>query len=1141
MFLKLISFLGWGILLCLLLTFSVAISVWLNWATPYALLLWAALIVLTILLRAVGLYLLRLYHEGKITSLFSRHRLTRMERVLLEQWNQGLAVVRRIVRRKHALPWFVLMGKQCGKTTLVAGAGLPIVSARTEHEPIVPTRTLRWSFFKTIAFLDLSSHFLLKSPAYERAWRHLTRWCRRQPPAGVIVCLSVADLLRNDAMQLHLDARQIRAQLEPLTRSLGRHLPIYILITCCDEIPGFSAWVRQLSPAQSQQALGHHWDRPPIMDSKDPACLNDLFNALRKGMDLARVAMASSLNSDAEALPVLDFPEKISQLQPALNHYLSALAQPDAYFEPGMLGGVWFTASERLSQHSQQRRSLFMHELVSRHLPMLSHYHRRALADIHYRSRRLGRRFLMLLCLAGLGSSAVMSASLFAWQPKALSRDELVNQLERNESWHQSVWRYLPFIPLLDLQHQWLENRLLQQTPQAMQNTTAQLASYQQRVMTAVPDEQYRLIMQLAQSIVSEQNLRQGMLLVDAKQQPPIPVELRITGMDDAGSTDTELALERALLNQAGSDSRLTAQRQLLRRLMESNPQWLFAADSHLSTVSAGDFGFKSDSSQRLDGIWTRQGSDEIHARAALVMQALAQSKLEPVLDTQLQRLPELRQSHWLQWLLALSHEGFHVDGSQSRQALLMDIDRGNSPAMRLARAIHEDLADLNDAQAQPWLQELRYLQQLQQQATQAVYLGKLSRLDQKLRQKTASVLKNTGGTTPRAFNPSMAASWLAWRSSERHATAAALAAPEKSLMLIGGLFAPQDTPTDNAIRQMYSRFEQLRQSISPERDDYAINVLWSLYQSDADLLLAHAINSAACEVQQRWQQQVLWPLTNNNQQQTPDDPFMLASQSVQNFMRGTAKGLLDMTQGEAQAARFRGQALPLTPEFLSLVNHVLRPDDVLATPLSTESKNQDELARLDEQQKTLIAQKTALESQSVDVTLNSQPATVPGMARIMPTGTKLTLTCDDQSVTLASMNFSEQARFHWRPAHCSHVELVIRFPQFDLHYDYLGDAAWPNFLRDFSQGQHTFSADEFDDQQIQLRALGISNILVRYQLSDWAPTQQAWGLWQQTTEQLNQTNEQRTALQNAQAQRQQPRLTGNLSQVPTTVAQCSN
>jgi type VI secretion system protein ImpL len=542
-----------------------------------------------------------------------------------------------------------------------------------------------------------------------------------------------------------------------------------------------------------------------------------------------------------------------------------------------------------------------------------------------------------------------------------------------------------------------------------------------------------------------------------------------------------------------------------------------------------------------LTGFWTRQGSDEIHARAALVMQALAQSKLLPVLDTQLQRLPELRQSHWLQWLLALSHEGFHVDGSQSRQALLMDIDRGNSPAMRLARVMHEDLADLNDAQAQPWLQELRYLQQLQQQATQAVYLGKLSRLDQKLRQKTASVLKNTGGATPRAFNPSMAASWLAWRSSERHATAAALAAPEKSLMLIGGLFAPQDTPTDNVIRQMYSRFEQLRQSISPERDDYAINVLWALYQSDADLLLAHAINSAACEVQQRWQQQVLWPLTNNNQQQTPDDPFMLASQSVQNFMRGTAKGLLDMTQGEAQAARFRGQALPLTPEFLSLVNHVLRPDDVLATPLSTESKNQDELARLDEQQKTLIAQKTALESQSVDVTLNSQPATVPGMARIMPTGTKLTLTCDDQSVTLASMNFSEQARFHWRPAHCSHVELVIRFPQFDLHYDYLGDAAWPNFLRDFSQGQHTFAADDFDDQQTQLRALGISNILVRYQLSDWAPTQQAWGLWQQTTEQLNQTNEQRAALQNAQAQRQQSRLTGNLSQVPTTVAQCSN
>lgn len=1140
MFLKLILLLGYSIFLFLLLMLCITLSIWFNWTTINAFALWLALIFLTILMSMGGLYLLRIYRDGHIASLFPRRRLTKIEWVFRQQWKQGFTVIHRTFRRNNPLPWFVVTGKQCGKSTVIAGAGLPLVILRTENETIVPTRILRWHFFKTIAFLDLSSHFLLRKPAFERAWRHLARWSRRRPPAGIIVCVSASDLLHNDAVQLHVDARQIRSHLEVLRSSLKRPLPVYVLITCCDEIPGFSAWAKQLSPAQRQQALGYYWEQPPVLDSREPANLNGLFRALRQGTELTRMAMASELGKSKDALFLLDIPDNICQLQTALNQYISAILESDICFDSGMLGGVWLTVSEQQNQRHLSHRSVFTHELVNIHLPTLSRYHRRILTGIHNKRYRPGHHILMLLCFIVLGFSALMSARILAWQPELLTRDELVNQLRRNESWHEQPWFYLPFVPLLNLQHQWLEKRLLQHTPHALQPLTEQLSVYEQKVISAEPDEQFRLIIQLAQTILSEQKLRQGMLLTDARQLPTIPETLRIISQGENGSGETTVAFERAWLSFSdGADTRLSAQRRLLEKLTESYPQWLFSTDSELQAIKADDFGFKSTGSLKLEGIWTRQGQDEIYARARTVIQALGKTGWPPSMEAQLERIPELRQSHWIQWVLALQKEGFQTDNFRSQQMLVRMSD-GNSPAMRLAKAINEDLSSIDDTQTRPWLRSLRTLQALSQQATRNRYLRSLEVLDNTVRQKIASRIKVSSLPAP-LINEDISDSWLALHNSEQNAISAALNAPENSLLLINGLFTPRNSPGDNPVRQMYFRLEELRRHISPERHDFAVNTLWALYQNNADFLLNDAFDRAACEVQYRWQKQVLWPLTKSNKESVLEDKSDLASESVQAFMRDTGTTLLDLSQGDVRPVQFRGHAFPLTQAFLFFVNHVPGVNDALVRPRDTESKIQDELTQINEQQEALMVRKDELESHSVSITLKTQPATIPGKARVMPTGTRITLTCDEQSSTLASMNFSEQKRFYWRPANCTQVELTINFPEFDLNYSYSGDSAWPEFLRDFSEGQHTFSASDFGEQEPLLRAMGINHILVRYQLSDLTPVQQVWRAWQETNEKLSQINEQRAVLQKMLGQWRQPRLSGHLSSIPKMITVCKN
>lgn len=343
---KLTSFVAWALFLCVLFIVCLVISSVLGQEIIYAFMMWFVVILTILIARFIWGFSSGITQAKYIAALKAKFKLTRLEYVLSEHWKTGAAVIKRIRRRKQPIPWFILTGGRSGKTTLMAGAGLPLFSNEPESSLVVPTRTLRWWFFRSAGFLDLSSHFLSKTPAFERGWLRLVNWCGRLPaPAGIVVCVSVTELLEKDEAALHLHARHIRTQIEPLVNKVRRRLPVYLFITCCDRVAGFSHWANKLSPAQRQQPLGYYWRHSPVVDGKDPALLDPLFTCVKDGLDKVRVSQLSGGEPDGETLPLMNFPEQLPQLQPALQRYLAALCEPDAYFQPAELGGIWFTAT----------------------------------------------------------------------------------------------------------------------------------------------------------------------------------------------------------------------------------------------------------------------------------------------------------------------------------------------------------------------------------------------------------------------------------------------------------------------------------------------------------------------------------------------------------------------------------------------------------------------------------------------------------------------------------------------------------------------------------------------------------------------------------------------------------------------------
>ncbi|MEW7314504.1 type VI secretion protein IcmF/TssM N-terminal domain-containing protein [Buttiauxella gaviniae] len=1103
------------------------------------LLVWLSVLITGVVSWSALLWLTQSLKQKKTHRFLQKFRLSRREYVLFEHWKTGAAVIKRIQRKRPPIPWYLLLGDRCGKTSLLAGSNLPMFSNDVQDNAVAPTHTLRWWFFRNVCVLDLSANFLNGTPTFQRAWGKLVNWIAREPaPAGIMIGLSVTDLMNDDISVLHDKARKIRAQIEPLGRKLQRQLPLYITITQCDKFPAFSLWTKQLSPAQQQQALGYYWQTPPDIDGKDPSTLLPLFSTLKNGFDLTRISMGGESLSPEVRTELLSFPESFAQLERPLLVFLASLCEPNAYFTRTALGGVWFTASELQDKNKSRRATYFVHDLLGHHLQEFSRT--RDILWLHNkRFRAVASRVLLLSCVCALGYSALRSADLMEHNTARMSSTELADLLMKNETHRNSPLLYLPFSLVLNHQHQLIEQRLQAKLPTQSHNFELMLATYQQQFMLAPAQTQRQMVLSLAQTIITRQSMREGATLQALSLRPVIPVELHLNTIDPSASPVARLALERQAMQQPAGASQLQASRQLLSRLINADRTlaWLIAPDDTLPAVQASDFWPQFPASATLSGIWTQQGQAKLTEWVDLIAQAGNKTELQPFVQT----LPVLRQNAWREFLLTVIPWLQNPQPRSLSPNQLIALSQGQSPGMKLAQRIAFELDGIPTQSAQPWLLELKKLQKLSMQAGENPTFQKVKHVDATLRGGMNKWLQ--GGTFSATAPDSIAqtTAWQQWQKALNAAAALALNQAALSPDLTDGLFAPQAQGKNiNPLVTLFASTDHLRKTLEPHSQEPGVEAVWALYQSDVSMLLSHALARSGCWINEQWQSKVLWPMRKNANGQDYEALQALTWQYLADFVRGPARGLLVVNDQGPQPGKFRGQSLPLTDEFVSLTRHLLNPEDVLDVPLRQNTQNADQLAILNDRITQLTQQQKALETKPYRVTIVSRPATVPEGARLIPTGSRLTLECQNGVNVLDSMNFAEQAQFNWSPGQCQSVKVEVKFPDFTATYSYTGDSAWPDFLQQFIRGEALLNARDFEDNTEMLTALNIKHVLLRFKISDQTVLQNAWMSWLTLNEQLTTLKEQKQALEGKLSEMEpSTALRGRLSGLPENAADC--
>ncbi|MCH2135257.1 MAG: hypothetical protein MK101_01595 [Phycisphaerales bacterium] len=159
-------------------------------------------------------------------------------------------------------PWFILVGGPgSGRSTLMESSDLDLLD--TEHTAAgSESQRLKWWFHSNGTILDPAGEVLRPEWGNRGAaeYRELLKWIRkdRSTPElrGIILAIEAHTLLGSDAA-LQSEINYLRGMLLDTVNVLGLDLPVYVLVTKCDEVEGLSSVMRSLSAGgQSRQIVG---------------------------------------------------------------------------------------------------------------------------------------------------------------------------------------------------------------------------------------------------------------------------------------------------------------------------------------------------------------------------------------------------------------------------------------------------------------------------------------------------------------------------------------------------------------------------------------------------------------------------------------------------------------------------------------------------------------------------------------------------------------------------------------------------------------------------------------------------------------------------------------------------------------------
>lgn len=243
-------------------------------------------------------------------------------------------------------PWYLVIGRHgAGKSTMLRASGHRPGQRDVAVEPALRPAPVRWWFRERSIWFE-TTMLDAGDAAHVAGWRALIRRLRRARPRcpadGIVVAVSVEQLMNDDEAAREQAANTLRAYIDIAYRTFKRRVPVYVLVTQCDRLAGFDEFVSDLAEDDLDRPLGIVF--PAASDLSDEAWAAWFARGFESLVSRAQRQSIERMPVRADsrrATMVYRFPTSLQALKVPLERFLDeAFAPSSELLEPIWLRSV---------------------------------------------------------------------------------------------------------------------------------------------------------------------------------------------------------------------------------------------------------------------------------------------------------------------------------------------------------------------------------------------------------------------------------------------------------------------------------------------------------------------------------------------------------------------------------------------------------------------------------------------------------------------------------------------------------------------------------------------------------------------------------------------------------------------------------
>jgi type VI secretion system protein ImpL len=278
---------------------------------------------------------------------------------LRERFEQAVATLKQTRRSGHSLydlPWYVIIGAPgSGKTTALLNSGLkfPLEQrvGKGALRGVGGTRNCDWWFTDEAVFLDTAGRYTTQdsdAASDSAGWGEflalLRKYRKRRPVNGVILTISAQDLMVQGERGREGHVEAARRRLDELNKQLRIQLPVYVMVTKCDLVAGFSEYFDDLAQDGRAQVWGVTFPYDQTVKGEAAQAYPAEFDQLMARLNARVFARIEEDRDVRRRTKVFAFPQQMAALRDALTQFVTDVFGSTRIDQQILLRGVYFTS-----------------------------------------------------------------------------------------------------------------------------------------------------------------------------------------------------------------------------------------------------------------------------------------------------------------------------------------------------------------------------------------------------------------------------------------------------------------------------------------------------------------------------------------------------------------------------------------------------------------------------------------------------------------------------------------------------------------------------------------------------------------------------------------------------------------------------